>query len=152
MSPDRRASSFPFSFQRTPENVTPFTGAPVAGRVLPDDESEKSPHEPEEFDPNSLGPDAPSVPDPDHPGEDLAPDVPTASDLDPSAVDPATARMFWWLVVVFNVALFGLSVGPMIGFFRGNWDLALQVFLVGVLAFGYGVIKYYRFRRDDDSG
>ncbi|WP_225333686.1 DUF7322 domain-containing protein [Halomicrobium urmianum] len=117
--------------------------------MLPDGDGDRSPHEPEEFDPNSLGPDAPSAPGTGSPADDVAPEVPSAPELDPSAADPDTARLFWSLVALFNVALLGLSIGPMIGVFLGDWDLGLRVFLVGLLTGGYGAIKYYRFREDD---
>ncbi|MBX0293481.1 DUF7322 domain-containing protein [Haloarcula nitratireducens] len=102
--------------------------------------SEKSPHEPEEFDPDSLGPDIPEAPS--------APDGSAASD---------TAALFWKLVVVFNVALLALSVGPMFIFFEGNTDLGLRIFLVGLVAFGYGTFRYVRFRQsrersEEDDG
>ncbi|WP_276270875.1 DUF7322 domain-containing protein [Haloarcula litorea] len=96
--------------------------------------SEKSPHEPEEFDPDSLGPDVPEAPSP------------------PSGTpDDAVAGLFWKLVVVFNVALLALALGPMLAFLDGRVDLGVRVFLVGVLAFGYGTYRYVRFRRDRDG-
>ncbi|MBX0321835.1 hypothetical protein EGH21_02200 [Halomicroarcula sp. F13] len=99
--------------------------------------SEKSPYEPDEFDPDSLGPDVPKAPRP--------PDGSGDSDV---------AALFWKLVLVFNVALLGLSVGPMLAYFEGRVDLGVRVFLVGLLAFGYGTFRYYKFRRDreDDGG
>ncbi|MBV0923656.1 hypothetical protein KTS45_05525 [Halomicroarcula limicola] len=101
--------------------------------------SEKSPHEPDEFDPDSLGPDVPEAPS--------APDGSAASD---------TAALFWKLVIVFNVALLALSVGPMFIYFEGRVDLGLRIFLVGVVAFGYGTFRYVRFqherKRDREDG
>jgi len=97
--------------------------------------SEKSPHEPAEFDPSSLGPDVPEAPSPPDGG-----------------ADSEVAALFWKLVVVFNVALLALSVGPMLAYFEGRVDLGLRIFAVGAVAFGYGLVRYYQFARDRDSG
>ena len=98
--------------------------------------SEKSPYEPEEFDPSSLGPDVPEAPSP--------PD---------GAADTEVAALFWKLVVVFNIALLALSVGPMLAYFEGQVEFGLRVFLVGVIAFAYGTFRYVQFRRErDESG
>lgn len=96
--------------------------------------SEKSPHEPEEFDPSSLGPDVPEAPN--------APD---------GTGDSEVAALFWKLVVVFNVALLALSVGPMLAYFEGQVEGGLQIFLVGLIAFGYGTVRYVQFRRERDG-
>ena len=98
--------------------------------------SEKSPYEPEEFDPSSLGPDVPEAPSP--------PD---------GAADTEVAALFWKLVVVFNIALLALSVGPMLAYFEGQVEFGLRVFLFGVIAFAYGTFRYVQFRRErDESG
>ncbi|MDS0277383.1 hypothetical protein NDI85_06230 [Halomicroarcula sp. S1AR25-4] len=101
--------------------------------------SEKSPFEPDEFDPESLGPDVPKAPSP--------PDGSANSEV---------AGLFWKLVLVFNVALLGLSVGPMLVYFEGRVDLGIRVFLVGLLAFAYGTARYVKFERertaDDEAG
>lgn len=98
--------------------------------------SEKSEFEPEEFDPDSLGPDAPT---------------PSSGDYQSDA-----AGLFVRLVVVFNVALLALSVGPMLAYFEGQVDLGLRIFLAGVVLFGYGTVRYVRFERErkarDDDG
>jgi len=85
--------------------------------------------EPSEFDPDSLGPEAPSVPD---------------LGKQASEVDPATARLFWSLVFVFNVALFAMCLGAMFAFFEAEWRFGSQLFLGGAIVFAYG---YYRYRR-----
>ncbi|MGB9931280.1 DUF7322 domain-containing protein [Haloarcula amylolytica] len=98
--------------------------------------SEKSEHEPSEFDPESLGPDVPSPSDGDYNGE--------------------ATGLFVRLVIVFNVALLALSLGPMLAYFEGQVDLGIRIFLVGVIAFGYGTFRYVKFERerksDDDGG
>ncbi|AUG48113.1 hypothetical protein BVU17_11485 [Haloarcula taiwanensis] len=97
--------------------------------------SEKSEYEPEEFDPESLGPDVPSPTDGDYSGD--------------------TTGLFVKLVIVFNVALLALSLGPMLAYFEGQVDLGVRIFLVGVIAFGYGTFRYIQFERErksDDEG
>ncbi|PSP83724.1 hypothetical protein BRC96_07865 [Halobacteriales archaeon QS_6_64_34] len=95
---------------------------------------EKSPYEPEEFDPSSLGPDIPEAPDP--------PDGATNSEV---------TSLFWKLVVVFNVALLALSVGPMLAYFEGRVELGLRVTAVGIIVFGYGYLRYRQFVEGRDS-
>jgi len=98
--------------------------------------SEKSEYEPSEFDPESLGPDVPSASDGDYSGD--------------------ATGLFVRLVIVFNVALLALSLGPMLAYFEGQVDLGVRIFLVGVIAFGYGTFRYIQFERarksDDDPG
>lgn len=91
--------------------------------------------EPEEPDPHDLGPPIPEAPDP------------TETDAE---IDPGTHRLFWALVVVFNLALLALSLGVMIAAFDGKYELGGQVFLVGAVLFGYGYFRYRRFEREKD--
>jgi hypothetical protein len=93
--------------------------------------SEKSEYEPAEFDPESLGPDVPSPSDSDYSGD--------------------ATGLFVRLVIVFNVALLALSLGPMLAYFEGQVDLGLRIFLVGVIAFGYGMFRYVKFERERKS-
>jgi len=88
----------------------------------------------EDSDEDLPGPGAPSPPDPDQ-------------------ADRAVRGLFWVLVLVLNVAVAALAIGPMMIAFQGWWDLGLQVTLVGVLAMAYGLFRYHRFRerRDDDG-
>jgi len=121
------------------------------------DESGASPEIPEAPshsgpDPEQIGPEIPTAPGSDTDPEDLGPPIPEAPELDPSDADTEVVGLFWKLVIVFNVALLGVSLGPMIGFFRGNWDLGLQVFAVGAIAFAYGLVRYYQFVNDRDDG
>jgi hypothetical protein len=76
--------------------------------------------------------------------ERAGPAVPSAPDADDA--DREVAGLFWALVLVFNVAVAALAIGPMMIAFQGWWDLGLQVTLVGLLAFAYGVFRYNRFR------
>lgn len=96
----------------------------------PEDPEPDSP-EPEEFDPDSLGPDPPSIPDlSEKAGE----------------ADPEVRGLFWWLVVVFNVALLSFSLGLMFVGFRENVTLGVQLTLVGLVLGGYGYLRYRRFK------
>ena len=97
--------------------------------------AEKSPYEPDEFAPSSLGPDIPEAPEP--------PD---------GAANSEVTSLFWKLVVVFNVALLALSVGPMLAYFEGQVDLGIRITLVGAVTFAYGVFRYRRFVNQRDSG
>jgi hypothetical protein len=100
----------------------------VSGNVF----TEKGKHEPEEFDPDSLGPPTPTPSEADY-----------QSDV---------AGLFVKLVVVFNVALLALALGPMLAYFRGQVDLGARIFLVGVVAFSYGTYEYVKFtRRETDD-
>ncbi|WP_181686478.1 DUF7322 domain-containing protein [Halorhabdus salina] len=82
--------------------------------------------------PTDLVP-AVDVPEPD-PGED--------------ALDGAVAALFWRLVLVFNVALFGVTVGPMMLYFRGNLRIGGGLLAVGLLFAGYGFARYWAFKRE----
>lgn len=85
--------------------------------------------------------------------EQLGPEIP-APPAPGEAENPETITLFWRLVVVFNVALFCLAVGPMLVYFQGQWDLGSQLFLVGVVTAAYGLTRYVQHRRsgDDDDG
>ncbi|MFC6756086.1 hypothetical protein ACFQER_04455 [Halomicroarcula sp. GCM10025894] len=59
--------------------------------------------------------------------------------------------LFWKLVVVFNIALLALSVGPMLYYFEGRVDLGIRVTLAGAIAFAYGYFRYRQFVKQRDS-
>lgn len=112
--------------------------------MLPDDSdnsqsvvNERSVHEPEEFDPDSLGPSVPEAPSPPNPSQQSA--------------NSEVAGLFWALVLVFNVALLGLALGPMLAYFEGMVDLGIQIFLGGVVLFAYGSYRYVKFTRNRDA-
>lgn len=121
-----------------------------------DDESDETDDgllgDPERFEP-SLGPDVPEV---DIPGQGDADDAGETTDLEmfPDDVEPEVSRTFWRLVVVFDVALLALAVGPMFIYFRGNWELGSRLLILGGVTLAYGVYRYRRFRKDraDDRG
>jgi hypothetical protein len=87
-------------------------------------------HEPEEFDPDSLGPDVPEPPDPSE-----------------NDADPQIQTRFWALVGVFNVAILGLSVGLMFIAFEGNWDLGGKLAGGGAILGAYGLYRYRETKR-----
>jgi hypothetical protein len=93
-----------------------------------------------EPDPPSLGPDVPSV---DVPEVDVPAVDSEASGVD---VDAETARGFWRLVLVFDVALLALSLGPMFIYFQGNWRRGGLLLGFGLCTFLYGVARYREFR------
>ena len=87
---------------------------------------------------DDLGPDIPEV------------DVPQPPDPEGTDVPDDLARSFWKLVAIFNLALFAVSVGPMLIVFRGEWENGTAVFLLGVAAFTYGYARYRRVTSGDD--
>ncbi|WP_244605242.1 DUF7322 domain-containing protein [Halorussus halobius] len=98
-------------------------------------EAELRPDDPSE----GLEPDAPTVSDP---SEDLGPEIPEVADFDEADADPELQRQFWTLVVLFNVALFGASLGLMLVGFEGRWRVGGAMFATGALAFARGWRKY----------
>jgi uncharacterized membrane protein YidH (DUF202 family) len=40
----------------------------------------------------------------------------------------------------------------MLAYFEGQVDLGVRIFLVGVIAFGYGTFRYVQFERERKSG
>jgi hypothetical protein len=112
--------------------------------LSPDDDRDPGEGSDAEPDPPDLGPDAPSVD---------APSVGDTSDslTPPEDVDPEIRRTFWQLVVVVDVALLALSLGPMFIYFEGDVRRGLLLIAFGVAVSAYGVRKYrnYRAGRDD---
>jgi len=84
-----------------------------------------------------LGPDVPDV------------EIPEAPDPSANDVPEDLAKAFWRLVVIFNISLLALGVGPMLIFFEGNWEDGLGLLAIGVLTFGYGYYRYKRVTSDD---
>lgn len=76
----------------------------------------------------------------------LAPSVDIPDETD---ADPVLQRKFWWLVVVFNVALGAASVGAMLAGFRGNWDLGGSLLAAGLILFAYGFLRYRTYTSED---
>ncbi|WP_415382517.1 hypothetical protein [Halosimplex sp. TS25] len=105
---------------------------------------------------SSLGPDVPEVevPEVEIPSVPGAGDAGETDEADADAldvdVDPEVSRTFWRLVLVFDVALLAMSLGPMFVFFRGDWDTGGPLFVLGAVAFAYGVREYRQYRYGDE--
>lgn len=85
------------------------------------------------------------IPEVDVPEGDPAIDVPDGSDA------PAGLRAsFWAVVLLFNIALLLISVGPMFALILGRWRIGGVLFAVGTIAFGFGV-RRVRDLRDEFS-
>ncbi|WP_435363423.1 DUF7322 domain-containing protein [Haloarchaeobius sp. DYHT-AS-18] len=101
--------------------------------------NERSEHEPDEYDPEDdlrdyEGELTPSVRIPEAP---QPPSVPDEADA------PSELKYeFWAMVLVFNAAILGVSLGGMYILFRGNWELGGRLFLGGVVFFLYGLYRY----------
>ncbi|WP_424008266.1 DUF7322 domain-containing protein [Haloferax denitrificans] len=70
-------------------------------------------------------------------------------------VNPEVARLFWASVVLANVGLAGLTVGPMLVYFRGDTLLGGGLFLFGAVVLVRVYSIYREFKRGewrDDEG
>lgn len=79
---------------------------------------------------------------------DLSVPEPTPGDGD---VHPRIRFHFWRLLLVFNVALLGLALGPVLVVFDGNRALGVPVFAGGVLLFAYGLYRYRDAKAEIDA-
>jgi hypothetical protein len=103
-------------------------------------------------------PDEPEEDDPEarwgNPEEDLVnvPEAPKPS-IDESEIDPELSSFWWRTVVLANIALGGVTIGPMVVFFEGMWLVGTVVFVVGVLAFVrvYQHVKWFENRNEDEE-
>ncbi|MFO7925481.1 MAG: DUF7322 domain-containing protein [Halobacteriota archaeon] len=112
---------------------------------LEEDESDAWPDEPDEFDPENIGPEIPD----------------TEPTLDESlkateGVSEELFRAFWAAVLLLNVALAALSIGAMLIYFRSDYRTGGPVLLIGIVA-GIATFRYYwgaktgRYADDDPS-
>lgn len=85
--------------------------------------------------------------------EDLTPDPPTVPDTskNESEADTELKKRFWSLVLIFNVALFGMSLGLMVVGFRGRWQVGGAIFAVGAFAFLRGWRGYQKVSAEVES-
>lgn len=107
----------------------------------PDTDDDRWPHEPDEPDPEARW---------GNPEEEL-PTIPEVDVPDAGDADPEVRRAFWAAVVMANVALLLVSLGPMLAVFRGQWRLGGALFAVGVIVF-YRLYRHYRSFAADDGG
>lgn len=100
-----------------------------------EEDEETWPDEPDEFDPDSLGPDPPdstrSIRESLGATEDVSDDL---------------FRAFWASVLLLNVALAALSIGAMLMYFRGDYGTGAPVSLIGVVAALATARYYWRFK------
>ena len=99
---------------------------------------ESGPDEPDEFDPDSLGPDPPDV------EPDLEESFEAAAD-----VDDDLFRAFWGAAVFLNVAIAALAIGLMLVYFRGDWRNGGGALLVGAVAAVFAARYYFGYTRSD---
>lgn len=100
-----------------------------------EDREDDRPGEPEEFDPDEVGPEIPDV--------EPSVEVPSVDVSDAAAsLDEDLFRAFWGAVVFLNVALVALSLGVMLVYFRGDWERGGASVAVGVVAAAF-VGRYY---------
>jgi len=97
--------------------------------------SEKSPYEPEEFDPSSLGPDVPEAPS--------APD---------GAADTEVAALFWKLVLLYKLSIIGGTLGVLLLVFDQGPDVGLELVVGGVVLFGYSLYATRRGKKRIEAG
>ena len=103
---------------------------------------ESGPDEPEEFDPDSVGPDVPEAPD-------VEPDLEESVDLE--NVDDDLMTAFWGAAVFLNVAVAALSIGAMLVYFRGDWTNGGGALVVGAIAAVFAARYYFGYTRGDDD-
>lgn len=118
------------------QHPIPDGGDEPDGESRPDDPAE------------GLEPDIPEVPDP---SENVSPDIPEAPDLSENDIDPDLRREFWSLVMLFNVALFGMSLGVMLVGFEGRWRVGGAIFAAGAVAFARGWRGYRQVTAETDD-
>lgn len=104
--------------------------------MIPFEEDEESwPNEPDEFDPDDLGPDPPDA---------------TGANASGTRVDVSDdlVQAFWASVLFVNVALGALSIGAMLIYFRGNHWAGVPAIVIGLVA----VLAFFRYYRNVRAG
>ncbi|WP_435360630.1 DUF7322 domain-containing protein [Haloarchaeobius sp. DFWS5] len=113
--------------------------------------NERSEHEPDEHDAESDLRDweselTPSV---------RIPEAPQPRNFEEVDAPGELQFQFWRLVIAFNGALLGLSLGTMFVVFDGNWSLGSKLLLGGLICAAYGGYRLHTFDRselvEDDS-
>lgn len=70
---------------------------------------------------------------------------------DADDVHPRIKFHFWRVLLVFNVAILGLSLGPILVFLDGNRSLGVPLFVGGVVLFAYGVVRFRQAKAEIDE-
>jgi hypothetical protein len=105
-----------------------------------EDDEEAWPDEPDGFEPEDLGPDAPDA--------TANADSRVKESLGATAdMEEGLFRAFWGAVVFLNTALAALSIGAMLVYFRGDWAMGGPALLVGTIAAGFTLRFYLQGRR-----
>ncbi|WP_181693314.1 hypothetical protein [Natronomonas sp. LN261] len=110
---------------------------------IEEEEEEAWPDEPDEFEPDSLGPDPPDS------TRTLRESLGATED-----VSEDLFRAFWASVLLLNVALAALSIGAMLVYFRGNYAGGGPALFIGAVAALATARYYWRFKTGqyaDDS-
>lgn len=101
-----------------------------------DEDDERWPDEPEEFDPDSLGPETPDI------------EAAVAAGAD---VDEALFRAFWGAAIFLNIAVAAIAIGMLLVYFRGDWTRGGGAILVGLVAAAFTARFYLDYRPDEES-
>ena len=94
------------------------------------------------------GPEADMVPTVDDPAEGLEPSAPTVDDYSEKDAPRELKHEFWSQVLLFNVALFALSLGLMFIGFESRWRVGGGLVAVGLFALVRGLKRYRAVKRD----
>lgn len=57
-------------------------------------------------------------------------------------ISNSLVRNFWILVIIFNTGIFMFSLGIMLIGFQNKWDIGVNIMLVGIISFIYGIYRY----------
>lgn len=100
-----------------------------------EEDEEAWPDEPEEFDPDDIGPEPPDA------TSNI--DSRVKASLGATAdIDDEVFKAFWGSVVFLNVALAALSIGTMLVYFRGDWAMGGPALLIGAVAAVF-TVRFY---------
>lgn len=114
--------------------------------------SDPWPDEPDEFDPEARWGDPEHDPEArwGDPERELVENITIPEPPEPDlsdGVDSAVSKPFWASVILVNFAVFALSLGPMLIYFRGEWLIGLGLVAGGTFALGRTYHLYRQFKR-----
>lgn len=84
-------------------------------------------------------------------GDGQSADATAASSLEETS-DPEVASVFWRVVLLVDVALLCLTIGPLLYVVRNSPVRGAGLVALGIVALGYAYHLYRDFRDDDDDG